>query len=67
MSIEFACNTEATATKEFGRPRCPRCGSVLLMAEEAAFNLRGRIRNAWSCDDCSHEFVTSIRLWPLAA
>jgi hypothetical protein len=32
------------------------------MAEESAFNLKGRIRHAWSCDDCAHEFVTSIRL-----
>ena len=67
MSIQFAFHREVTATKELGRPRCPRCGSVLLIAEESAFNLRGRIRHAWSCDDCAHEFVTSIRLLPLAA
>ena len=67
MSIQFACNTEAAATQDFGRPKCPRCGAILLMAEQSAFNLTGRIRNIWSCDDCAHEFVTSIRLWPLAA
>jgi hypothetical protein len=32
------------------------------MAEESAFNLKGRIRHAWACDDCAHQFVTSIRL-----
>ena len=34
----------------------------LLVAEQSEFNLKGRIRHAWSCDDCGHEFVTSIRL-----
>jgi transposase-like protein len=47
---------------EFGRPKCPRCGSVLLIAEISEFNLKGRIHHAWSCDDCAHEFVTSITL-----
>ena len=65
MSTQFAAiEREAATTPDFGRPKCPRCGSVLLMAEESAFNLRGRIRNAWTCDDCSHEFVTSIAVWP---
>jgi ribosomal protein S27AE len=45
-----------------GRPNCPRCGSILLMAEESRFNIRGRIDHAWSCDDCGNAFVTSIRL-----
>jgi len=45
-----------------GRPHCPRCGSILLMAEESRFNVRGRIDHAWSCDDCGNAFVTSIRL-----
>ena len=64
MNIQFACNTSEPVAHEFRRPKCPRCGSVLLIAEESAFNLRGRIRHAWSCDDCAHEFVTSIALWP---
>jgi RNase P subunit RPR2 len=67
MSIQLACNNEVAATHDFGRPICPRCGSVLLVAEQSAFNLRGRIRHVWSCDECAHEFVTSIRLLPLLA
>jgi len=49
---------------ELRRPKCPRCGSILLVAEQSAFNLDGRIRHAWACDDCGNEFVTSIRLPP---
>jgi RNase P subunit RPR2 len=46
------------------RPKCPDCGSILLIAEESRFNLRGRIDHAWSCDACGSAFVTSIRLGP---
>jgi hypothetical protein len=64
MSIQFACNASKAVTQSFGRPDCPRCGSVLLIAEESEFNPTGRIRHTWSCDDCAHQFVTSITLWP---
>lgn len=64
MSIQFACNTREAVTRDFGRPKCPRCGNVLLVAEESEFNLKGRIRHAWTCDECAHEFVTLITLWP---
>jgi hypothetical protein len=64
MTVQFACDAPKPATYDFSRPKCPRCGSVLLIAEESAFNLRGRIRHAWSCDECAHEFVTSITVWP---
>jgi len=36
----------------------------LLIAEESEFNVKGQIRHTWACDDCAHEFVTSIMLWP---
>jgi len=64
MTVQFACNAPKPATYDFSRPKCPRCGSVLLIAEESAFNLRGRIRHALSCDACAHEFVTFITVWP---
>jgi hypothetical protein len=34
----------------------------LLVAEQSRFNMHGRTDHAWSCDDCGHEFVTSIRV-----
>jgi hypothetical protein len=60
--LSFA--TRGRATESFGRPKCPRCGRMLLIAEESRFNVRGCIDHAWSCDDCGNEFVTSIRLLP---
>ncbi|MGA2313196.1 MAG: hypothetical protein ABSF87_12630 [Xanthobacteraceae bacterium] len=62
MRIQFACH--AREAHDLGRPNCPRCGSVLLIAEESEFNDKGQIRHAWTCDDCAHEFVTAIALWP---
>ncbi len=64
MNIHSACRAESVAAQNYGRPKCPRCGSVLLVAEESEFNLKGRIRHLWSCDDCDHEFMTSINLSP---
>lgn len=69
MNILSASNASAApvvATKDLGRPSCPRCGSILLLAERSQFNLRGRIDHAWACDDCGRSFVTSISLHGLA-
>ena len=52
---------------ELSRPTCPCCGSRLLMAEQSVFNLHGRIRNSWCCDDCGNEFTTSIPALPWQA
>jgi predicted RNA-binding Zn-ribbon protein involved in translation (DUF1610 family) len=66
MTIQTVCQTAYTmpSTEKLSRPKCPRCGSILLVAEESRFNARGRIDHSWSCDDCGTAFVTSIRLWP---
>jgi hypothetical protein len=48
----------------FGRPRCPRCGNLLLIAERSEFHFTGWIRNSWHCDDCAHTFETAIALRP---
>jgi C4-type Zn-finger protein len=63
MTLPAAYET-SLPIQQFGRPNCPRCGGMLLVAEESEFNPHGRIRHTWSCDDCGHEFVTSIMLWP---
>ena len=65
MIVQSACQSASIrvlATEDLSRPKCPDCGSVLLIAEESRFNLRGRIDHAWSCDECGTAFVTSIRL-----
>ena len=54
----------ALATESLSRPKCPRCGSVLLIAEESRFDANGRIDHDWFCDDCGNTFATSIRLRP---
>jgi hypothetical protein len=61
------------ASENLSRPKCPRCGRVLLIAEESRFdtsaadamgsNAMGRIDHDWSCD-CGNKFATSIRLYP---
>jgi len=62
QSAYQSASTRVLATEDLGRPKCPDCGSVLLIAEESRFNLHGCIDHAWSCDACGTAFVTSIRL-----
>jgi RNase P subunit RPR2 len=64
MIIRAACEI-SLPRRDLGRPNCPACGSLLLIAEESEFSVDGgHIRHAWSCDDCGHDFVTSIALRP---
>ena len=56
------CTPRVLATESFSRPKCPRCGSVVLFAEESRFDANGRIDHDWSCDSCGNAFATSIRL-----
>ena len=62
MKVQTACYVPSS--EKPSRPKCPRCGCILLIAEESRFSLGGRIDHSWSCDDCGMAFVTSIRLWP---
>jgi predicted RNA-binding Zn-ribbon protein involved in translation (DUF1610 family) len=50
------------STESLSRPKCPRCGSALLVAEESRFSPTGRIDHDWLCDECGNAFVTSIKL-----
>lgn len=63
LNVQFACPAPRLDT--FDRPHCPRCGSVVHVAERSAFNLNGRIRHHWACDECGEEFATSISVLPL--
>lgn len=63
LNVQVACPAPRRAA--FGRPNCPRCGSVVHLAERSAFNLRGCIRHSWTCDTCGEEFATSISVLPL--
>jgi transposase-like protein len=66
MMVQSACQAQssrAQTTDNLSRPKCPRCRSVQLAAEESRFSASGRIDHLWLCDDCGHQFVTSIRVW----
>jgi hypothetical protein len=62
QSAYQALTARVRATENLSRPKCPRCGSMMLIAEESRFNAHGRIDHDWSCDDCGNVFGTSIRL-----
>lgn len=63
LTVQVAC--PAPRLDHLSRPNCPRCGSVVHLAERSAFNLNGCIRHSWACDECGEEFATSISVLPL--
>lgn len=63
-SAELLVSARVLATERLSRPNCPHCGSILLVAEESRFTAKGRIDHDWSCDECGHTFVTSVRVLP---
>jgi RNase P subunit RPR2 len=63
VAPKVTASSRIRTTGNLRRPKCPSCGSVLLVAEESRFNAGGRIDHTWSCDECGNLFVTSIRLW----
>jgi ribosomal protein S27AE len=65
MDIQTACRTPSKT--ELRRPKCPNCGSVALFAEHSVFNPNAGIHHCWSCDECGHEFMTSVRVLPRQA
>ena len=42
------------SAESLSRPKCPRCRSTLLVAEESRFSATGRIDHDWLCDDCGN-------------
>jgi RNase P subunit RPR2 len=68
MLVQSTCQSlplsRLLASESLRRPKCPRCGSVLHIAEESRFDVKGRIDRDWSCDNCGNKFVTSIGVWP---
>lgn len=65
MDIQIAY--QVPCVQNLDRPRCPHCGSAVYVAEQSAFNLNGRIRHTWACDECGQEFATSITVLPVQA
>jgi len=63
QSAYQSASTRVLATEDLRRPKCPDCGSVLLIAEESRFNLRGRIDHAWSCDEVRYRVRHLDQAW----
>jgi RNase P subunit RPR2 len=68
MLVQTACQAKplsrVSVSENLRRPKCPRCDSTVLVAEESRFDGSGRIDHDWSCDDCGNRFVTSVLILP---
>jgi ribosomal protein L37AE/L43A len=48
--------------RQFPLPRCPECSDLLFAPAASEFVNRRLVRHIWSCDNCGHEFTTSVEL-----
>jgi RNase P subunit RPR2 len=50
------------APRRFAPPLCPQCNDLLFAPAASEYVSRSHVRHVWSCDDCGHEFSTSVSL-----
>jgi ribosomal protein L37AE/L43A len=56
-------HTHAVASRRIALPSCPNCNDLLFAPAASEFVSKTRVRHIWSCDECGHEFTTSVRLY----
>ncbi len=62
MKAEASTQVARQTPRRFAFPTCPRCNDVLIAAAASEHISEKHVRHVWSCDSCSHEFETSVRL-----
>jgi RNase P subunit RPR2 len=54
--------TASEAPRRLALPSCPQCHDLLFASAASEYVSRSRVRHLWSCDECGHEFSTSVQL-----
>jgi transcription elongation factor Elf1 len=67
MSLQNATPAVLAFARYFTRPLCPQCGHEQFVPERSEFVGEGRVRHAWSCDECGHDFCTAVEFGCVAA
>jgi hypothetical protein len=62
MSLQNATPALFAFARYFSRPLCPNCGTEQMVPENSEFTGLGRVRHAWLCDECGHDFCTDVEL-----
>ena len=64
VSMKAQAETQAgpDAPRRFTPPLCPQCNDLLFAPAASEYVSRSHVRHVWSCDDCGHEFSTSVSL-----
>ena len=62
MTFSLTMPMKYAHERTLGRPSCPKCGVLMVVPESSEYVSEDQIRHAWSCDDCSYDFDTLVRL-----
>ncbi len=62
MKSHAVLRVAAGPSGRFPFPRCPKCSDLLFAAAASAHVDERHVRHAWACENCGHEFMTSVKL-----
>jgi ribosomal protein L37AE/L43A len=62
MTGQVETHGASVAAHRVALPSCPNCNDLLFAPAASEFVSKTRVRHIWSCDECGHEFSTSVRL-----
>ena len=54
--------TESSYARRLPRPQCPHCHDLLFAPAVSVHVSERDVRHWWSCDNCGHEFMTSVKV-----
>jgi hypothetical protein len=46
----------------YGMACCTQCNDMVIAPDWSKYESRHRVRHSWCCDNCGHEFETSVDL-----
>ena len=67
MKAQAAMRVAGSQPRRLAVPTCPQCDNVLFAATASEHVSEKHVRHVWSCDNCGHEFSTSVKLAFIAA
>ena len=62
MKAQAELRMASIQPRRFPLPNCPACNDLVVAPAASEFVNARHVRHLWSCDDCGHEFTTSVRL-----
>ena len=61
MKLQSTLRSSSGRMRPLAFTSCPNCLETQIAPLASEYVGEGRVRHAWSCDNCGHKFQTSIK------